>query len=350
MITYSEKEKLKSEINAALSIMDHDSIQKFLFDSIAHKSGFDKGLEYGPLYLFATEDMRTYYKEYNNPETFLTIGASGDQLLNAILLGARRIDVFDSNPLSKRGCALKVEAFKSLTKKDFMKYYHKLSAGIFNNFASNLSDKDLIFWDSLYDIKGGEEIARKLFVYKRLAPELIKKINPYLDDENYEKLKGMIEGVEINYIDAPLYSLPSHLGNQKYDGITLSNIYEYLVFGKNANQEEVNTFYEFIMGEVYPRLNDGGKAMIAYIYAFNDYVKEYVDKLYDEHPDKFLPSGAIEVKDLPYYLQGLTSQNRSYSLLYDKFKDESIDKIQTEHVEYGQSIDKSHDVAIMLKK
>ena len=135
----------------------------------------------------------------------------------------------------------------------------------------------------------------------------------------------MIDGVEINYIDAPLYSLPLHLGNRLYDGITLSNIYEYLVFGENVNEKEVNAFYEFIMREIYSRLNKGGKAMIAYLYAFNDDVKAYVDK-------------------------GLTSQNRSYSLLYEKVKDENIEKIQTEHVEYGQSIDMSHDVAILLKK
>lgn len=350
VLTYSEKEKLKLEINKTLSIMDNDSIQKFLFDSIAHKSGFDEGLSCGPLYLFATEDMRTYYKEFDHPETFLTIGASGDQLLNAILLGAKRIDVFDSNPLSKRGCALKIEAFKSLTKKDFMKYYRRFSAGIFNRFSSNLSEQDSIFWNSLYDIKDGEDIARDLFVYKRLEPELIKKINPYLDDENYEKLKSMIDGVEINYIDAPLYSLPSFLGNRLYDGITLSNIYEYLVFGENVNEKEVNVFYEFIMGEIYSRLTKGGKAMIAYLYAFNDDIKAYVDKLFEEHPDKFLPSGAIRFEDMAFYLQGLTSQNRSYSLLYDRFKDENIEKIQTEHVEYGQSIDMSHDVAMLLKK
>lgn len=350
MLTLREKEELKAEINATLSIIDKDSMQEFIYDSINNKSGFDKDEKCMPLYLFATEDMRSYYKEYNNPETFLTIGASGDQLLNAILIGAKKIDVFDSNPLSKRGCALKIAAFKTLSKKDFMKYYCKLSLGIFNDFSSSLSEKDSIYWNALYDIKDSEDIYGKLFVYKRLTSEIIKRINPYLDDENYEKLKSMIDGVEIEYIDAPLYSLPDYLGDRKYDGINLSNIYEYLVFGKKVNQVEVDTFYEYIMHEIYTRLNDGGKAMIAYLYAFNDSVKEYVDKLYEEYPDKLVPSGAISLEDLPYYQIGLTSQNRSYSLLYDRFKDEPIEKIQTDHVEYGQSIDMSHDVAIMLKK
>lgn len=350
MLTLSEKEKLKAEINATLSIIDRDSVKEYIFDSINNKSEFDKGEECMPLYLFGTEDMRTYYKEFNNPETFLTIGASGDQLLNAILIGAKKIDVFDSNALSKRGCALKIAAFKALSKKDFLKYYCRLSLGIFNVFSSSLSEKDSIYWNALYEMKDAEEIAQNLFVYKRLEIELIKKINPYLDDENYEKLKSMIDGVEINYIDAPLYSLPEHLKDKKYDGINLSNIYEYLLFGKKVSQGQVDIFYEFIMNEIYPRLNNGGKAMIAYLYAFNDVVKEFVDRLYAENPDKFLPSGAISVEDVPLYQMGLTSQNRSYSLLYDRFKDEPIEKIQTEHVEYGQSIDMSHDVAIMLKK
>ena len=38
---------------------------------------------------------------------------------------------------------------------------------------------------------------------------------------------------------------------------------------ENVNEKEVNAFYEFIMREIYSHLNKGGKAMIAYLYAFN---------------------------------------------------------------------------------
>ncbi len=350
MLTTNEKKIIKAEISATISIMLKDGTQDYIYHKLAHSSEFDGRVKCSPLYLFGTEDMRTYYQEFNNPETFLTIGASGDQLLNAILLGAKRIDVFDSNPLSKRGCALKIGAFKELSKKDFLKFYRGFFLGLFNRLSNSLGEKDAIYWKSLYEFKGANDINENLFTYKRLESEVIKKINPYLDDENYEKLKSMIDGVEINYIDAALYSLPEYLENKTYDGINLSNIYEYLVLGEKVNQDEVDIFYEFIMSEIYSRLNNGGKAMISYMYAFNDMVKEFVDKLYIEHPDKFLPSGAIRKIDLPYYLMGLTSQNRSYSLLLDKFKDEPIEKILTEHIRYGQSLDMSHDMAIMLKK
>lgn len=348
MLTYNEKEALKREINQTIAIMEQDGMKDYLFQQITHTSGFDN--KCSPLYLFGTEDMRTYYKEYGSPENFLTIGASGDQLLNAILLGAKKIDVFDSNPLSKRGCALKVGAFKKLSKKDFLKFYRGFSVGIFDRFSGSLNEKDYAYWNSLYELKSANDIANHLFTYKRLQSEIIKRMNPYLDDANYEKLKSLIENVEINYIDADLYSLPEHLDGKTYDGINLSNIYEYIVFGTKTNETEVRAFHEFIMKEIYPHLNKGGKAMIAYLYAFNDEVKKFVDELYLEHPDKFLPSGAIRMEDLPYYQKGLTSQNRSYSLLLDKFGHEPIDKIPTEHVEYGQSIDMSHDMAIMLKK
>lgn len=348
MLTYNEQAELRKEINETIAIMEKDGMKDFLFNQIIHSSGFDT--ECSPLYLFGTEDMRRYYKEFGNPETFLTIGASGDQLLNAILLGAKKIDVFDSNPLSKRGCALKVGAFKELSKKDFLKFYRGFSVGIFNRFSGSLSEKDYAYWNSLYEVKTADDIADKLFTYKRFLSEIIKKINPYLDDENYEKLKDLIKNVEINYIDADLYSLPKHLEGKTYDGVNLSNIYEYIVFGTKTNETEVRAFYEFIMSEIYPRLTKGGKAMIAYMYAFSDGVKKYVDELYLEHPDKFLPSGAISFEDVPYYKKGLTSQNRSYSLLLDNFAHEPIDKIVTEHIEYGQSIDMSHDMAVMLKK
>lgn len=348
MMTYNEKEELKREINNTISIMEQTGMKDYLFQQITHTSGFDN--KCSPLYLFGTEDMRTYYKEYGSPETFLTIGASGDQLLNAILLGAKKIDVFDSNPLSKRGCALKVSAFIELSKKDFLKFYRRFSVGIFNRFSNSLSEKDYAYWNSLYELKSADDIANHLFAYNRLESEIIKKINPYLDDDNYEKLKDLIKNVEINYHDADLYSLPKYLKGKKYDGINLSNIYEYIVFGAKTNEAEVAAFYEFIMNEIYPHLNNGGKAMIAYMYAFNDAVKKFVDELYLEHPDKFLPSGAIRMVDLPYYQKGLTAQNRSYSLLLDKFEQEPIEKIATEHIVYGQSVDMSHDMAIMLKK
>ncbi len=51
-----------------------------------------------------------------------------------------------------------------------------------------------------------------------------------------------------------------------------------------------------------------------------------------------------------YYLPGLTSQNISYHYRFEAFKEDQIETIQTEHVQYGQSTDISHDMSIFLRK
>lgn len=104
------------------------------------------------------------------------------------------------------------------------------------------------------------------------------------------------------------------------------------------------------MQKMYPRLNKNGTMMISYMYAFSDKVKEDFDEMYKNNPNRIVSSGPIGFEQVPDYIKGLTTQNYAYSLLLDEFKEESIKKIETEHVQYGQSQDMSHDMALCLRK
>lgn len=49
------------------------------------------------MYNFAIEDIASYTQVFENFNRYLSVCASGDQVLNGILYGATNIDTFDKN-------------------------------------------------------------------------------------------------------------------------------------------------------------------------------------------------------------------------------------------------------------
>lgn len=222
MLTQEQNKRLKLEVGKTIDIINKNQSGLRLVK--------DKYQVYDDLYHHATEDMATYYREYQNPKTFLTIGASGDQLLNAVAIGAKKIDVFDINHLSKRGCALKVAGAKTLKLDELQEFFLNFREDEYRYIGSNLREEDLLYWNAVYDFVG-EEGVRRLFPYKKLNKDLIKKINSYLNKDNYQGFQRKLQDVEINYIDSSLYSLEEKLKDNTYDGMNFSNIYEYINCG-----------------------------------------------------------------------------------------------------------------------
>lgn len=341
MMTVEEKNKLKEEINKAIHLIDDES---YRYDILNEGNSFER------FYNFATEDMRGYYHEFGKPRTFLTVGASGDQILNAVKLGAERIDAFDLNRLSKRQCSQKVSAASVLTPDDLYNYFNTFKEEMFTSFSDRLKEEDRIFWSTLFDFNGESEFS-KLYPYKKLSKEMVCRINPYLDEDGYSEFQKRLADVEINYIDSNIYDLERYLGDNTYDGMTFSNIYEYLNYGRNVSHENALRYYEFIMKQMYPRLNDNGTIMVTYMYAFSDKVRDYVKEMVAEGDlDELVYSGRLAIDQLDLYLRGMTSQNYSYVLLLDLFEKENIKKVATTRVEFGQSFDDAHDMALCLKK
>lgn len=341
MLTKEQNKRLKLEVGKTIDIINNDQLSLKLI-----KGGYQM---YDNLYHHATEDMATYYEEYKNPKTFLTIGASGDQLLNAVAIGAKKIDVFDINCLAKRGCALKVASAKTLNPDELQEFFLDFGEDEYRYIGSNLREEDFIYWNAVYDFVG-EEGVRQLFPYRKLNKDLIKEINPYLNKDNYQEFQRKLQDVQINYMDCSLYDLEKLLKDNTYDGMTFSNVYEYINYGQDVSKEKAHEFYEFIMQKMYPRLNKNGTMMLSYMYAFNDKVKEEFDEMYKTNPDLIVPSGMIIINQLAQHMMGLTTQNYAYSLLLDEFKEEFAKRIATNHVQYGQSQDMSHDMALCLKK
>ncbi len=348
MLTQIEKEQLKREINNSIRIVKR-SDEATLDKVITGTSSGDVYEDYDYLYRHATEDIRSYTPSFNHPTSVLTIGGSGDQLLNAINIGAKKIDVFDKNRLSKHNCALKVTAAKTLSREDLIAYFYQLRKEYFDILSSSLPEESHAYWESLYELFSSKELKNNLFRYKYLGREVVESINPYLDRENYVGLKDKIASASVNYIDASFYELPKYLGDNKYDVINLSNIYEYINY-KHVTKEVAEEYRDFIIKELLPHLNPDGVILVAYMYAFNDEVKAYVDKRYKENKEAF-----SDIRPAGYYhfldkLRGTTSQNLAYSFLLDAFQNYNTEKLLTNNIEYGMSFDKSHDLALLLRK
>ena len=315
---------------------------------------FNGSSSFVPLYVNATEDMRSYYKIFSSPKTFLTIGGSGEQVVNAINCGANDIDVFDSNYLAKYAVSLRLAAICGLSKEEFISYYTSFNKELFDKFKDYLDEAAYIFWNDLYDTYS-EEMAPDifktlLFRFGRIEESLHNYINPYLDDDKYELLKDKIDQCKINYIDCDLYTLPSFIKDRKYDGMTFSNIYEYINYDSTLTKAKAIKYRNFIMYQILPHLNNDGAIMISYLYAFNMRLKKEFDALYKKYPKNIVASGPITNNQYYFYKMGLTYQNLAYSLLLDAFKNDNVKKIPTTHVLYGHSIEMDHDLALCLKK
>ncbi len=354
-MTIEEEKNLKRDLEATKLLLLKQNPNQSMQNLITGKNHFE-GSKYETLYAHATEDMRTYYQEFNHPHTFLSISASGDQIINAILTGATVIDAFDSNRLCRYALNLKIAALKALTKEEFISYYETFNPYLFTKIAEYLDEPSLIYWGNIYQISNpltiGAIVKDFMFAYKKLDRSVIIDINPYLRGSNFQKVKEQLPKTTINYIDSDLYNLPSCLGNKKYDAMNLSNVYEYINFGHKTSPARAEEYYSFLMNSLYPRLNEGGTLMAAYVYSYSDSVNKDFKELYAKYPDKMTYPGAITFNELPYYLAGLTSQNLSYSYLFDHLgeSNETVKKVLTKHIQYGQSSDMSHDTAICIKK
>lgn len=355
--TEEQTQRLNEDIRATQELMLRNNGSYGMLQQLTGSSPFVKDNRYEGLYVNATEDMATYFKEFKVTDSFLTIGASGEQVVNAINSGAKVIDVYDSNRLCRHALFLRLAAIKALSYDEFIEYYKTFSPFLFVKIADFLSEEELAYWGTLYSMFGptntnsGQVINKLLFTYKRLDQELVRKINPYLNPNNFYKLKTLIDSVEINYIDSDLYGLPKHIEGRTYDVINLSNIYEYLNYSNDTRFKHARKYRNFVVNDLLPHLNPNGTMLVSYLYAWSPKAHEDFQRLYKESKGKIVTTGALNMEDyLKYYLPGLTSQNLSYHYLFEAFKEDNIETIQTEHVQYGQSTDMSHDMAVIMHK
>ncbi len=264
--------------------------------------------KYGYIYPFTNEKLKIIFKYLDLSNRILTVTSSGDQSLFAILNGATKIDCFDKNKLAKYFSELKIAAIKSLSYKQFKKFYkindlnpinikknlnflQNINITYFDKILLNMPDLYAYFFELFYDFI--RSINTKVAVL--INYNFIPAYSGYLQKEKYYELKDKLKNVEnINYYDCDIFDLKKHIGNKKYSSMVFSNITSYfdeeklnrmlILLDKIKVNLEPDSLVQFGYGSAIPGLQILGK---------NRVNKEFVDAhgnvLFDiEEEDKIL--------------------------------------------------------------
>lgn len=211
-----------------------------------------------------TENVKELFKKINYFfEVLLMVTGSGDQLLEAVLYGAKDITCFDINILAKYGCQLKVAAVMALSYDEFIYFYTRgFSYELFKKVKDYLDGDALFFWNDLFTEIDHYDIHTYLFDSKLHRTNGLVDTNfSIYSEEEYNKIKTNLKLVKITYIDTNLLVLPNNkeVQKQKYDMAYLSNIYYYL--GKSEK------FYSrFLLEKIVPLLKENREVFIHYLY------------------------------------------------------------------------------------
>ena len=226
--------------------------------------------KYSQVYLFSNENLRDYYKLFDfKGKNVLTVAGSGDQVFSSILYGSKFVDCFDINKLTYYNIGLKMACIKSLEYNEFLAFYsfrqdfsylEQLYSQVSLNFCSK---KMKCFWDNIIDIFF--ENLKYFYLDNNLDLDLVKRRIPYLDKENYYKLKNLINNI-IKFKNTDVFGLNNI--NKKYDFINFSNIFYYV--------DEKN-YIEFLKNIYRNNLNEDG--FLVFNYFWDNYKLDVNDYL-----------------------------------------------------------------------
>lgn len=175
--------------------------------------------EYDLVYLFTNEKIDYILNDTNLSGKLLTVTASADQTLNAILMGAREVQMFDINKFTKYFAELKMSAIKNLSYEDFLKLYnmklsdekaliytskkHKINKEILINLCEKMDETYALFFTKLLELSLFDSpYDPKEYFFTVVVP----KYNSYLDKNKYYELQLLLKDVKVdNYIDCDIF-------------------------------------------------------------------------------------------------------------------------------------------------
>lgn len=257
-----------------------DSIiaQQIISNSYNNFYGLNTFHDTSVIYKKSNERIECYREYLNNRKNILSVIASGDQIINCILGGAKEIDAFDISVFPKYFLFLKLAAIINLTKEQYCDFfYNKLTTSekyddYYEKIRNSLNKNNQEFWDSLFDYFPWFDIYNSmLFSTEVMIKDDVIRQNLYLQDRYYEKLKSMINDVKINTYDGNIFTLID-IFNKKYDLVYLSNIINY------------NDIFEYknLLKKI--NLEDNG-IVLTYLFSINNKLKDYFSDCYFEEFD-----------------------------------------------------------------
>ena len=174
--------------------------------------------DYDSIYYSTNEQIESIFSsfDFNNKEV-LSVLASGDQALYFLCNGARRVDVFDQNILTKYYYYLRIWCIKYL-------------GDIYPDY--NLENKYLEKLLERVEVK--DSLEKQALEYWNLFCELFKNVTPKIFHSKYnynnelldlDDLKKVVSDIDFNFYNLNLFQ--KQFKYKKYDYIYTSNISEW---------------------------------------------------------------------------------------------------------------------------
>ncbi|MEX0920926.1 MAG: DUF3419 family protein, partial [Candidatus Pacearchaeota archaeon] len=246
-----------------------------------------------PMYMYATEMVSLYYRKLNiKNKSLLTICGSGDQVINAVFFGAKKVVGFDLNKRSEFITRLKIAFIKTLSYKKFMEFFNEgineksFNYNIYKNISKKLDRKTNSFFDQMYkkyDYDGKKLSSSKLFRKRKdIIGNKIKNMNIYLkNNKNYLKTRNMLKKTKFKFIRKDIKNI-SEIELSGLDLVNLSNAPNYFLadLRRKGTKKMIEYFHNNILLEVKNKMKKGGK-IFYYIYS---------DEIY---PNKIAKSNSI---------------------------------------------------------
>jgi len=240
------------------------------------------------IYPFTTENINGYIDMFDlKDKSLLTVGSSGDQVINAILKDCKDITILDINPFTKHYFNLKKAALLTLNYEEFCRFFcyidypkvFKYNYDTFNIESYNklkellkqLDEESFVFWDTLFKHCNHEDIRKRLFEYDEERLSVVKKMNLYLKcEETFNKSKIKIKNINPRFIEGNIFKIKLE---KTYDNIFLSNIATYYSLEDDKK----------LIEKLDNNLNMNGKMLLCYLYRTKidtEYRDEW-DPIYD---------------------------------------------------------------------
>ncbi len=275
---------------------------------IAHKNnGLSNNFEkFCRMYIMTTENIREFLTQYDlKNKSVLCVAGSGDQMLNAYALGADSVTLFDINPLAYAQAQLKKAAVTTLTLEEFASFFspeHRKSLFnpyLFDKISECLDANTKDLFKTIFTKHPGRDAFMTFYYrfYVKFGKQQI--LNAYLDEELYYYLQSIIENKPLNYIETPITELKSHINNDLYNYILLSNISDSIE--KIWDKDSLKKFKELIHS-FNDNLTEDGIMQVGYIYnlygANNESLPIFAD---DEEREKIFTPEEFTTKRVTSY-------------------------------------------------
>lgn len=219
---------------------------------------------YDNIYPFTNDRLKDIFKTLDTSNGVLTVTASGDQALMAILNGAPYVKMFDINHLAKYFAIFKFTSISCLSYDEFIRLYkinelfsNYIAGGfltnpdvkLYNKVCSNMDYVCARFFELLYEFMETATVGEK---FNLVNIKYYPKLAGYLTRNDYEELKWKIKNISaFDFIDCSIFNLKQNLGNEIYSAMVFSNISSYF------NKSELENYLKLLKSLEENLTNDG---------------------------------------------------------------------------------------------